>query len=121
MSYTLELLKAMNDEQLIGNIALSVMGWKQNVKAGHWSVIRKQDGSIVPSSWDPLTNWNHTMEVKKRVMTELRLEDEFTLTLANLMKVNNSDFSTDWALCVLSANQHDICFAALLALSQSKA
>ena len=55
------------------------------------------------------------MDVKRKVMTELRKEDEFVEALVSLHG-DRSSIPSDWALAALSASQRDYCVAALIAV-----
>lgn len=79
---TLQEVQALPDDQLIEKVAVEVMGWKERSKFnsaggqdrswwkdGEW--VCNKDGEWVCNAgkhhWNPLTDWNHTMEVVEKM------------------------------------------------------
>lgn len=65
---TLSELQALSDDELIERLAVEVMGWKK----GTWKTRDRWPDFIATDSklkrhWNPLTDWNHTMEVRAKV------------------------------------------------------
>lgn len=75
---TLQDLQALTDEQLIEAVATKVMGWESGPYAdsGHlwWFDKNRAPNESFPERcrtiWNPLTDWDHTMEVVDRLTSE---------------------------------------------------
>lgn len=125
----------MSDKQIIERLATEVMGWTlrsaKDLPKDHpglklWGEEAKfpddERGRSLGSAyalhlkrggWNPLKDWNHTMQVKERLCFELRMEDAFTFALQKRVMPKGSYCTTDWALMVLATSQRDFCLAAL--------
>lgn len=78
---TLEQLQALPDEKLIEKVAIEVMGWYKEhshyalgvwnwEKAGNPVCVATDNRPMMGKQvWDPLTDWNHTMEVVEKMQT----------------------------------------------------
>jgi hypothetical protein len=75
MTPSLKLPADMSDEELIEAVAVEVMEWKQNTErwpdySGEMSDVWKDDAGqqyVIKHKWNPLTDWNHTMEVVQKM------------------------------------------------------
>jgi hypothetical protein len=110
----LEELQALPDAELIERVATDVMGWRRIETGGkHWWELPNGKFYEMPY-FDPLTDWNHTMEVVKRMPRPFHL-----LQLSHTASWQAQ--CGDPPLYEVDANpQHAICIAALLAVSSSK-
>lgn len=68
----LEELQKLSDEELISRIAVEVMGWERIADFwGHYHTLPDNQNEIcAEAGWNPLTDWNHTMEVVKRMQAQ---------------------------------------------------
>ena len=99
---TVESLQALTDEQLIEKVAVEVMGWEKDPKAQYDNGLFKKPGRKGPClRFNPLHDWNHTMEVWEKATADCALGTPIHL---KLLKGAN--------------HQRNICLAALLAVSQ---
>ena len=111
---TLEELQRLSDSELIEKVATDVMTWRKDLflelPYGLWT---DQNGlsKAHTSDWNPLTDWNHTMEVV----------DKFpAFAFEALYKGSyHVRFSPDerWRDIHDASAQRAICLAALLAVS----
>lgn len=111
---TLEELQRLTDEQLIEKVAEDVMKWTilrcrcpMNC-GGHF---KKDDGTQVFKNWNPLTDWNHTMEVRGKVG---HMDIEFVPDGCCVMVWNKPNAPLE---TFDKAPQRAICLAALLAVT----
>jgi hypothetical protein len=64
MKYTLDQLKALTDEELTVKVAVEIMGFTQAERNKYDTIRFKKAGKHgCPSVWEPLENWNHTMDL----------------------------------------------------------
>jgi hypothetical protein len=101
----------LNDEQLTERVAVEVMGWeKQKSMLPMWWM---KDGESIAfiRDWNPLTNWNHTMEVaeKSKLVFSIWYGSNGTKNFA----VNGRSWDDSVSL------QRAICLAALQAVRSS--
>ena len=137
MPADLESLSALPDDQLIEKVAVEVMGWEivrsptgkkyDRYIRGYWPL---NDGTQRPAysymrHWNPLTDWNHTMEVLEKVRTiEQPMEADRTklevcINCAHLCKDYCVEiYGRDHRAIVEDKDpQRAICISALLAVS----
>ncbi len=65
---TLEELQRLSDKELIELCATKVMGWEPDRKSSTGRVLYWQGGEKTFIHFQPLTDWNHTMEVVGKVL-----------------------------------------------------
>ncbi len=118
---TLEELQALPDQDLIDKVARKVMGWEG------WAISARQFDAVcicgrTAGAWDPLTNWNHTMQIVREMrekghsflLSEGKGAGNFSLQCVFHYKGSFGDRKGRSQ----SANpQRAVCVAALLALS----
>src|SRR5205085_35839 len=108
-------------EQLIEKVAVVVMGWMPNAggmreASGWWSDPLKAE----TTHWNPLTDWNHTMEVVEKMKDGYGTD--FMTALADQTITWEGSFPDTWAnwfwvVYEQKNPQRAICLAALLAVS----
>lgn len=127
---TLESLQTLTDEQLIEKVAVEVMWWsKERYGVCNCHTGWNQGGGswIGVGHWDPLRNWNDTMEVVERVMTlQCKNCDHWDFNLYLDGPFVNVTFGTDQDDCTRVARENEfsprraICVAAILAVQDAK-
>ena len=78
MTY-LESLQALSDADLIVKVA-ELMGYERHPRVGIFGQLRfftNRKGVPQPEDWDPLTDWNHTMQIVKHIIAN----DSFSFSL----------------------------------------
>lgn len=68
MKYTLSQLQAMPDEELVPLCATGVMRWEWIFIPGGQGWRHAEIGRAATKHWNPLTNWNDTMQVVKKLV-----------------------------------------------------
>lgn len=112
---------AMSDQQKSEWLATKVMGWKPDKKSSTGRVIYWQVGDKDFIHFQPLTDWNHTMEVVK-AMREKGLRHAFAEQAARIElqwwagDVNASHFYDGVATGLVDLSKGTICKAAFFSL-----
>jgi len=118
-------LKVLSDDAIIEKVAVEVMGWRtRKSKTCKWCIIfQAEDDELgycklcrLPSCyWNPLTDWNHTMEVVARLKKK---GIDFAFASYELEPPYTATFNISRDSLVSDANpRRAICFAALRAVS----
>jgi hypothetical protein len=123
---TLEQLQALPDDQLIEKVAVDVMGWwrrKEPLTEREIWVNAGGEHAAYRRSWNPLTDWNHTMDAVERMRARgffWFVEDVFLgLGKDDLTRVGFVPAGASKHLSVhTTQTQRAVCLAALLAVSQ---
>lgn len=117
----------MTDEQLIEAIAREVMGWEFRSDKGHecwyngYFESKRVAGRMLyrvtaDKRWNPLTDWNHTMEVVQHFKNSLFSKRvRFTDALSEQKKTQDGHCYA-WPDAFVHLTQRDICVAALSAV-----
>ena len=118
---TLEELQALTDEQLIEKVATKVMGWMSfetyTGKRQCWAK-PNTDATVFKDEWNPLADWNHTMEVVMH-LHESTAFHLFSFKRSWWQAQFGDDHDGDAPVYILDQNpQRAICLAALLANAQ---
>ena len=129
---TLDELQRLTDDQLIEKVAVEAMGWhvandprcgacKDWVnRVGVWQAHERIGCDDPGDRWNPLTDWNHTIEVVERIESlgfEWRIDARPGLQRGCRI-APTGEFNTPRVQFVANdSGQRAICLAALLALS----
>lgn len=132
---TLDQLRQLTDDALIEAVATRVMGWKETVdsccpedKCICWDNhtlktccdLCSKDERFAMKTWNPLTDWNHTMEVVLHTKTE-KTEFFFCDGSPHLKDKWYAEFIEGGIASAYDVNpQRAICLAALLAIDDSR-
>lgn len=96
----------ITDEQLIERVAVEVMGWEVIPHGEGYEQLPpvvKDHAGYVSTQWNPLTDWNHTMEVVEKINRVHAIKLKFWLDHGDTMH----------------GLQRELCLAALKAVSPS--
>lgn len=126
---TLSELQALSDSELIERVATEVMGWYRSIelRGSDWfwarevktfigDIIELEEEGCADATWNPLTDWNHTVQVVKNV----NVQPWHLKWRANgkwMSSVGDRSVRTDDCFWIDDCPQRAICMAALLATS----
>lgn len=120
----------LTDEQLIERVAVEVMGWKRREinrtdEDETWLWESDYGLETARASWNPLTDWNHTMEVEKamaargfstyRIHSEKGIQVGFCFGLPRLSSPNIIS-----PVVPVDQERRYLCLAALKAIRSSR-
>lgn len=112
----------LTDEQIITRLAVEVMGWEKfyanpsDVEWNWYTPLGKAGRHWEHSNdWNPLRDWNHTMEVVAKIDAAGRLP-QFTSSLA-MMQPHELGGGSSYIRLFTNSSQRAICLAALQSVS----